>query len=137
MRSYEATTLIHATPARVWAVLTDVEAWPSWDSGITKAKGTCELGKTLAVSAEVAPGRTFKVKVAEMTAPGKLVLSMGMPFGLFKGVRTYTIEDTGGGTQFTLHEQFSGPMLKVIGKSIPDLTPSFEKFAAGLKQQSE
>ena len=137
MRSYEATTWIHATPARVWAVLTDVEAWPTWESGITTAKGTCRLGQTLAVGAEVAPGRTFKVKVSQMAPPAKLELSMGMPFGLFKGVRTYTIDEVNGGTQFTLHEQFSGPMLGVIGKSIPDLTPSFEKFAAGLKQQAE
>ena len=39
MHSYEASSLIQATPERVWSVLTDAAAWPNWDSGVTKVDG--------------------------------------------------------------------------------------------------
>ena len=62
----------------------------------------------------------------------------GMPLGLFKGVRTYTLSaDTSGGTLFSMHEEYPGPLVGSIGKSIPDLGPSFQKFASGLKARVE
>ena len=36
-----------------------------------------------------------------------------------------------------MREEYSGLMLPLIWKSIPDLNPSFEKFAAGLKRLAE
>ena len=39
MRSYEASSLINATPAQVWPLLTDTAAWSDWDSGVTKVDG--------------------------------------------------------------------------------------------------
>jgi hypothetical protein len=56
----------------------------------------------------------------------------GMPFGLFKGVRTYTLAvDKSGGTLFTMREEYTGPMAASIGRSILDLNPSFQQFASG------
>ena len=34
-------------------------------------------------------------------------------------------------------ELFSGPLLPLIGKTIPDLSESFEQFAQGLKKRAE
>jgi hypothetical protein len=78
MRSYEAAAAIQASPDRVWAVLTDIANWPSWDSGVTNVVGA------LAVA-----------------------------------------------------EQYTGPLAGMIFKSIPDLSPSFTQFAAGLRKQAE
>lgn len=62
----------------------------------------------------------------------------GMALGLFKGVRTFTLTPRGdGATQFTMREEYSGPLLPVIWKSMPDLGPSFRQFAAGLKARAE
>jgi hypothetical protein len=62
----------------------------------------------------------------------------GMPLGLFKGVRSYTLAaGKSGGTLFTMREEYTGPMAASIGKSIPDLNPSFEQFASGLKARVE
>jgi hypothetical protein len=36
-----------------------------------------------------------------------------------------------------LREVFSGPLLALIGRSIPDMTTTFEQFAAGLKRRAE
>lgn len=62
----------------------------------------------------------------------------GMPLGLFKGVRTFTLmPQANGSTGFTLREEFSGLLLPLIARSIPNQTKTFEDFAAGLKVFAE
>jgi hypothetical protein len=36
-----------------------------------------------------------------------------------------------------MREEFTGPMLPLIWKSMPDLGPAFDQFARGLKAQAE
>ena len=60
-----------------------------------------------------------------------------MPLGLFRGVRTFALSAIPAGTLFHMREEFSGMLAPAIWKSMPDLTPSFEKFATGLKQLAE
>ena len=61
----------------------------------------------------------------------------GMPLGLFRGVRTYTLTPEDGGTRFRMREEYTGPLLPLIWRSMPDLAPSFEQFARGLKARTE
>jgi hypothetical protein len=63
--------------------------------------------------------------------------SGGMPLGLFKGVRTYRVAPEGGRTRFTMREEYTGPLLPLIWRSMPDLQPSFDRFARGLKARVE
>ena len=137
MKYYEVSASIDAPPERVWAVLTDAEAWPSWDSGIEKIEGSVSLGSKIKLYSEASPGRAFPLKVTELSSPSRMVFSGGMPLGLFKGVRTYTLSDSGGGTDFHMREEYSGPLLGMIWRSMPDLQPSFDKFAEGLKKRVE
>jgi hypothetical protein len=60
-----------------------------------------------------------------------------MPLGLFRGVRTYTLAPVGAGTTFHMREEYTGPLLGLIWRSMPDLQPSFDRFAAGLKGRVE
>ena len=136
-RAFEASSFIDTAPERVWSVLTDVAAWPTWDSGVTKVDGTVALGNKLTISVAANPGRAFPVKVAQIDQPSRLVFRGGMPLGLFTGERTYTLTREGGGTRFTMREEYTGPLAGMIFKSIPDLNPSFRQFADGLKQRSE
>ncbi len=138
MLAFEASSTIAATPEKVWAVLVQGAEWPNWDSGVASVDGTIALGKKLKIQSKVAPGRTFPVKVTKFDGPASLEFTGGMPFGLFKGVRTYTlVADKSGGTLFTMREEYSGPLAGSIGKSIPDLNPSFRQFANGLKVRVE
>jgi hypothetical protein len=67
-----------------------------------------------------------------------MVWKGGMPLGLFKGVRTFTLSPQPDGmTRFTMREEFTGPLLPLIWRSMPDLGPSFAQFAAGLKARAE
>jgi hypothetical protein len=138
VKAYEASATIAAKPEAVWAVLTDGQRFPAWDSGVDKVEGRIAPGETIKVYVKVNPGRAFPVKVAEFTPPRRMVWSGGMPLGLFKGVRTYTLSpDANGGTRFTMREEYTGPMLPMIWRSMPDLGPSFTQFANGLKQRVE
>jgi uncharacterized protein YndB with AHSA1/START domain len=138
MLSFEASSTISATPDKVWAVLVQGADWPNWDSGVASVDGTIAPRHKIKIQSKVAPGRTFPVRVTGFDAPGSLVFTGGMPFGLFKGVRTYTLTASkSGGTLFTMREEYTGPIAASIGKSIPDLNPSFQQFASGLKARAE
>ena len=138
MKSYDAKVIINATPERIWKLLTDAPNYPSWNPSVERIEGTIAPGETIKVIVKVNPGRVFPVKVTEFQPGKRMVWSGGMPLGLFKGERTYSLEPGGGGTtNFTMREEYTGPLLSMIWKSIPDLGPSFEQFATGLKAGAE
>lgn len=137
MLEYQATTTIDAPAAKVWAVLLDTAKWPQWDPSCEKIEGQVALGNKIKAFTKLSPGRAFPVKVTELVPSEKMTWSGGMPLGLFKGERTFVLREQGGRTEFTLREVFSGPMLRLIGKSIPNMTEPFEQFAAGLKGRVE
>ena len=137
MKKFGAEIDIAAPPARVWALLTDLPAYPSWNPTIEKVEGSIALGHRLKVFVKINPGRAFPVKVAELVPNERMVWRGGMPLGLFKGERTYTLTPAGAGTRFAMHEVFSGLMSGMIEKSIPDLQPAFDEFARALKTRAE
>jgi uncharacterized protein YndB with AHSA1/START domain len=137
MKFYEATSSIAASPEDVWAVLTDGAGWSSWDSGVDGVDGRIAAGETIRIRSKVAPGRAFPVKVMTFEPGRRLVFSGGMPLGLFKGVRTYTLTPDGSGTRFHMREEYTGPLLGMMWRSMPDLGPSFTRFVDGLKRRVE
>ena len=57
---------------------------------------------------------------------------------LFKGVRTFTLTpQPGGSTTFVMEERFSGLMLPLVGRMMPDMGPVFARYAADLKHEAE
>ena len=50
MRGFEASSVIKAEPAAVWAVLTDGANWTSWDSAVVRLDGTIAPGEKVTVS---------------------------------------------------------------------------------------
>ena len=137
MKFYEATSAIAAAPEQVWAVLADGGSWAAWDSGVAEVSGRIAAGEKVTIRSEVAPGRAFPVKVTAFEPPYRLEFTGGMPLGLFRGVRTYTLTPDGAGTLFRMREEYTGPMLGLIWRSMPDLQPSFDRFATGLKRRIE
>lgn len=87
---------------------------------------------------KVNPGRAFPVKVTEFQPGIAMTWTGGIPLGLFKGVRTFRLTSKGNGTvEFAMKEEFSGLLSPLMERSIPDLQPAFEEFAAGLKKKAE
>jgi hypothetical protein len=138
MKAYDASSTIAADPDTLWALLTDAPGYTKWDSGVEKVEGRIAPGEKVKVTSKANPGRAFPVKVTQFEPGRRMVRSGGMPLGLFKGVRTFTLSPQGNGsTRFTVHEEYTGPLLPLIWPSIPDLKPSFDPFAAGLKARAE
>jgi len=133
MRHFETTLTIKASPEEVWQGLTNGKGSVDWDSGIVAFEGAIAPGNKVKLVSEVDPGRVFPLRVVGMEPARRLVLKGGMPLGLFTGVRTYTLTPDGMATRFHIREEFSGPLLNIIWRSMPDLQASFDKFAAGLK----
>ena len=102
-----------------------------------EGRGRDVPGAQLKVYTKLSPGRAFPVKVSELTPLRRMVWTGGMPLGLFTGVRTYALTPVSGGVEFKMTEAFSGLMAPLITRSIPDLQPSFDEFAAALKRRAE
>ena len=138
MKFYESSAEIHATPDKIWELITDGPSFANWENGVVRVEGTIAPGETIKVVSEANPDRTFPVKVTEFEPGKRMVWSGGMPLGLFKGVRTFTLSPDGnGGTKVHVREEYTGPLLPMIWRTIPDLGPSFDKFTTGLKAKAE
>lgn len=137
MKKLELQTLISAAPDVVWSKLTDTAALVSGGLGVISLSGDMRLGGKLKLVNEVVPGRTFTLNITAFEPGRRMVWSDGMPLGLFKGVRTFLLTPASGGTLLQMTEVFTGLMLPLIWKSMPDLSPGFQKFATGLKHLAE
>lgn len=138
MRSFSTSTIIHSTPEAVWATLIDGSRWTDWNPTVVRVDGQIALGKKITVYTTANPERAFPLKVSEFVPRKRMVWSGGIPLGLFKGERTYTLTaQSDGNVEFTMAEAFSGLMAPLFTRSIPDLQPSFEEFAAALKKRAE
>ena len=138
MTTYAVERTIRAEPDVIWALLTDAGSYPSWNPSVLGIEGTISLGEKIKLTSAVNPKRAFKLTVERFSPPHMMVWTDGMPLGLFKGVRTYTLTPgSDGATEFSMQEVFSGLLEPLISKSIPDLSESFEQFADGLKAAAE
>ena len=136
-RRYHVERHIDAPPERVWSLLTDASSYSAWNPSIIEIDGDMTVGSKVRLVSTAAPKRTFELTVTEVDAPNRMVWTDGMPLGLFRGTRTYRLEPSGGGTDFAMTEEFSGPLAGLVTKMIPDLTESFEQFADGLEAGAE
>ncbi len=136
-KEFKASTTINATPEKIWSILTDASRYPEWEPSVIRIEGRIAPGETLKVFSKLSPGRTFPVKVREFTPGQRMTWEGGMPLGLFRGIRSFTLKPQGEAQHFELREQFSGPMLALIGPSLPDMSQAFQDFVAGLKARAE
>jgi len=137
VKTYETRIEISAPPALVWQVLTQDMPKDPQTFGILRLDGEIAIGSRIKLCSEVAPKRAFSLSVEALDVPKRMVWKGGMPFGLFTGTRTFELEQTDTGTCFNMHEVFTGLFAGMITRSMPDLTPSFMKFAQALKTKAE
>ena len=136
MTPYSVTREIEADAARVWKILTDPETLSNGSFSILKIDGEISAGHTISLWSVVAPKQRFRINV-EKVAEDEMVWASGMPFRLFRGARKFVVEKTESGVRFAMSETYSGPLASWMTKMIPDLQPSFETFANGLKAAAE
>jgi len=108
------------------------------NDAVISIQGPIREGDTIKLVSTVSPKRTFNLRVTQMQAPSRMAWSDGMPLGLFRGERTFSITGNGDGrSEFTMAEDFTGPLAGLVTKAIFDLTDSFDTFADSLKNAAE
>jgi len=127
---------IEAPTEIVWALLTDAETFPRWNSTVTRIEGEIREGERLRLHV---PGttRTFTPKVSNVIPKKRMIWSDGIG-PIFKGVRTFDLRARdGASTEFTMEEHFSGVVFALVKGMLPDFRPIFETYASDLKRESE
>src|SRR5271169_2562270 len=138
MKAFAVKTSIRATPERIWELLTNAAGYTRWNNTVAKVDGKISRGERVTVHPKINPGRAFPVKVAEFEPSRRMVWAGGMPLGLFKGERTFTLTPSSNGdVEFSMREEYTGLMAPLIGRSIPDLQPVFDEFASDLNRAAE
>ncbi len=122
---------IDADASIIWALLTNSNDYPRWNSTIISIEGEIQKGEKIKLKSTLDPNRTFKLKVKEMINGQKLVWGDAM------GKRSYTLQKGGDGTLFTMTEKIGGIMFPLFAKKIPSFDESFEQFTADLKKEAE
>ncbi|HEX9089386.1 MAG TPA: SRPBCC domain-containing protein [Arthrobacter sp.] len=136
MKYFEAETLINAGDSTVWEIITDGGNFTVWDSGITRIDGELRNGGTIRVRTRTGGNRTFRLRVQQI--PGEVMTwTGGLPWGLFKGVRTFTLTPHGGMTHLRVREEFTGPLLVPLWNTVPDLERAFTDYVSAVKKRAE
>jgi len=130
-RETSVSASIAADPAIVWALLTHAADYPRWNSTVTSIKGEITAGGTIELKSTLDEKRTFKLKVKEFVPEKRLVWGDAM------GSRVYSLEKSGGGTNFSMTERIGGPLFPLFAGMIPSFDESFDKFTADLKKEAE
>jgi hypothetical protein len=81
--------------------------------------------------------RVFTPRVSDVVPDQRMSWTGGLS-PVFKGVRTFELRSRpDGSTDFMMEERFSGLMLPLVRRSMPDFGPVFERYASDLKHQAE
>jgi hypothetical protein len=138
MKEFRARAVINAPAIEVFKILMNLEAYPNFDPNCVKIQGKMIEDGLLKIESKLSPNRIFKVKITELRPHEKMVWESGLPLNLLKGVRTFTVLAKDDQTSdFEMVEVFSGPLVGILGKAIPDMTTAFAEFAKGLKRYLE
>jgi hypothetical protein len=138
MRTFSASIKIARPPKVIWSVLTDADRYSEWAAGIHRLEGHFANGEVLQLSTISKPQRPMALTVNNLIPLETFTLSGGLPLNLFRGDRTFNLTpQLDSTTEFRVCEVFSGLLEPLLGRMLPDLTPSLEEFAAGLKQRCE
>jgi Polyketide cyclase / dehydrase and lipid transport len=118
MESFEAETLILAGVSTVWDIITDGGNYPVWDSGITDVSGKVGHGERIRVRTWDGGKRIFRLRVDQI--PEKLMTwTGGLPLGLLKVERTFTLTDYTGITRLSVRDAAKGPLRGLVRKTVP------------------
>lgn len=136
LKSYESKTLINARKCTVWDIITDGGNYTVWNSGITHIDGELRHGGTIRVRTPSGGNRMFRIRVRQI--PGEVMTwTGGMPFALFKSVRTFTLTPDGGKTLLHVRQDFAGPLQGLLWNAVPDIEKTFAEYLSAVKKRAE
>jgi hypothetical protein len=136
-----STVHIAATPAQVWAVLADLDRYPSWNPFIVAATGTVQPGERLVLRMQPVGGRatTVRPRLLEVV-PGRRLRwlgRVGLP-GLLDAEHDFVLEADEDGTLLVQREVFRGVLVPLVARMLWRTTlPAFRAMDEALRVQVE
>lgn len=131
--------VIAAPPAKVWAVLADFGAWPSWNPLNLEAHGEAKVGARVPmVFRDLPSGKTDAVIRQTVTivaaAPGRELAWAGHVPIVFKGRHGFLLTPQGDDTHVLHTETLSGllPATWSAAKIAKDFVPAYEAVNVAL-----
>lgn len=132
---------INAPSERVWAVLTDFEAYPQWNPLFPQMQGEPVVGGSLRFRIQPPDGRAMTMTSTVLAAtPGRELRWRGtLPVpGLFTGEHSFLIEPRGEASSHLVHgERFSGILVPVFGRMLRKVARGFDEMNHALKARCE
>lgn len=133
---------IDAPAERVWAMLVDFAAYPSWNPFIVSLEGSLALDAPLVARMRPPGGRsmTFKPHVIAVEPNARFAWRGSLPIpGLFAGEHRFELSVLGPSrVRFVHAERFSGLLVSLLRKSLDgDTRAGFVAMNAALKARAE
>jgi carbon monoxide dehydrogenase subunit G len=126
---------VAATPEAAWAVLTEIERWPSWNPAITSVSFEGALDEGSEFRWKAGPG-TIRSTIRDLDAPWRIAWT-GTSLGI-KAIHVHTLERSDGGTLVRSEESYDGLVARLFrGKLQKTLDGSLRSGLEHLKAEAE
>jgi hypothetical protein len=126
---------IVAAPDVVWKVLTDIEAWPSWNPDVKSVSMPGGLAEGSAFRWKAGPGTI--TSVLQTVEPPRRIAWSGKTFGV-QAMHVYALEARDGTTLVRTEESYDGLVARLFrGPLHKTLNGSLESGLRHLKVESE
>jgi uncharacterized protein YndB with AHSA1/START domain len=106
---------VAATPELVWAVLTEVEHWPSWNPAVESASIEGGFAEGSEFRWKAGPG-TITSTIRDVDAPQRTAWT-GTSFGI-KATHVHTLEPRNGGTLVRTEESYAGFVASLLRRPL-------------------
>ncbi len=128
---------VAAPPEIVWAVLTDVESWPSWNPDVKSASLEGPLTKGAQFRWKAGPGTI--TSTLQSVEPPRLIVWTGKTFGI-KAIHVHRFEPQGetGSTIVRSEESWEGLLVRLLrGSMTKTLQKATDSGIRHLKTEAE
>jgi hypothetical protein len=132
---------IDAPPEAVWDVLTDLDAYETWNPFIVEGSGNVVEGESLHLRMRPPGGKAMRFKptvtAADRATRFEWLGHVAAP-GLFDGRHRFELRAQRGGTTLVHSEEFSGVLVPMLMKLLDEKTRSgFEAMNVAMKERVE
>ncbi|HIH03819.1 MAG TPA: SRPBCC domain-containing protein [Methanoregulaceae archaeon] len=133
---------IHAPAERVWAILSDFEAYPTWNPFIRQIGGPLKVGASLDAELQPPGSRGMHIRpVVQTVEPNRELSWLGRLFGIphiFDGRHAFFIEPLSvDGVRFVQQETFKGLLVPLAGGLLSATERGFEAMNRALRERAE
>lgn len=131
---------VSASAPRVWRVLTDGTALPSWNPVLTRLDGPLEVGRKVRVDIRTGGRRLpLRVKLSIVRPDEALEWAGGLP-GVFSARHGFRIEPVGdeeGRVRFVHYEYFDGIAIRPLRRILASLEKDYVTMNEALRDYAE